>query len=199
MRDERVRALATTAGTLVGFGHLTSEAVSAVESLSARLGSPVRCLVEWNRVVLVDLDGRAHTTVHVRPEAINMARVNATLRAIDSLPSSGDIDDRELSRLNARLDEAAKISHAPLWLFVLACVAGAWGLALIYGARSPLSYVLIAVAAGSEACSAAGWAPTALPFPARRSRRLSSRDSLGAWPITWGLPPRRVWSRCAPP
>ena len=152
MRDERMRALATAARTLVGYGHLTSEAISAVESLSARLGLPVRCIVEWNRVVLVDIDGRAHTTVHVRPEAINMARVNATLRAIDSLPASGDIGDRELARLNSRLDEAASISHAPLWLFVLACIAGAWGLALIYGARSPLSYLLIALAAGIGGC-----------------------------------------------
>lgn len=147
MLDPRIQALATTAGTLIGDGHLTADTIEVVENLGRRLGRPVRCLVEWTHVTLLDGDDDPLVTVPIQPESINMARVSATLHALDELPATGAVDVAEIAALNERLGRAAAAGASPTWLFVVACVTGASALGFIFGVTSPSAYLVIAMAA----------------------------------------------------
>lgn len=165
-REERLGVVGQAAHLMLTHGSTTSGTVHAVEDLSRRLEVPVRLLPEWDGSVLASPDGQLHRRLVGSPTGVHMGAVvnaMAQLRA-DPKPSA-----RDLSR---RLETAASTPTYPLPVFALACITGACSLAAIFGARLPVSYALVAVAAGLGAVvrrwlGGRGVGPIGRPSPPR--------------------------------
>ncbi|QPT54506.1 threonine/serine exporter family protein [Rothia kristinae] len=141
-REERLGVVGQAAQLMLTHGSTTSGTVQAVEDLSRRLEVPVRLLPEWDGSVLASPDGRLHRRLIGSPTGVHMGVV---VNAMAQLRAQPKPSARELSR---RLEDAASTPAYPLPIFALACITGACSLAAIFGARLPVSYVLVAVAAG---------------------------------------------------
>jgi uncharacterized membrane protein YjjB (DUF3815 family) len=113
------------------------------------LGLSVAVFPRWGEIILQSEAEAGGTLVRIRsatPSFVAMNRVAALLRVVESVPAGGDP--------NAATRAIADIERMPpssLFLFALACAAGASALAIIFGASHLES---VALTAASAACGA---------------------------------------------
>lgn len=117
------------AAVLHANGNETEDSITAIRQAVAALSRPGEPDFDWDAVT---------------PTGINMARVEATLRAVDDLREhrSTPEDFRD------RVHRAATLPPSGPVRFTLACVVGAAALAIIFGVRHWPALAAICVAAG---------------------------------------------------
>lgn len=138
----RLRVVATAADLLLSNGNTTSSTVTVVEDLARRLDVPVRVVPAWDGSALLDADGRTIYRVEHSPTTVNMSVVIAVMATLHR------DDAKDVRRLSDDLATAGLKTPYNTAVFAGACVTGATALAVIFGARLPVSYLLIAIAAG---------------------------------------------------
>ena len=142
--------LLDTARALHENGQESSETQRTVKALGDRLRLKVDCLLEWGSITIVvdDVSGSQRTLVaEAQPSAVMMNRVEAVGLAAAALHD--DLRSRRAFLLSVH--DACIAPPAPLWMFVLACAAGASALSIIFGAQHPQAVILIAVGAAFTA------------------------------------------------
>lgn len=145
--DDRA-ALATilrAAESLHDNGQSTSMTLTAVRRLSRGLAQPAVLIPGWASVTAYDprRGGQDALVAAVQPNAVNMRRVAAVMRAVDEA-ESGPVYREDLDRA---LDAAAAVPPSSDLAFVTACGVGAAALAVVYGATDVRVIAVIAVAA----------------------------------------------------
>jgi uncharacterized membrane protein YjjP (DUF1212 family) len=159
--QDRANLVLTSARLLHINGQSTEETIRAVERLGRALGLSTALIPRWGELQLQVEEGpsRLVTLVKADPVGIDMARVSATMRAIESI-TRGELT---VSAGASRLRSIARMPPAPMWLFTLASAAGAAALAVIFGVRHVSAVGLIVASA------AAGAVVRRLPAVARKN------------------------------
>lgn len=148
-----VAVLAKTARILHENGQRTAVAERQVQQLAQALGVRARVGLGWDHVVVyTHADGQAaqaRLQLAASPANVNMARVIATTQALERAQHGATHDPAaRLTALNQALDHADNLPSSPTGLFVLAAVAGALALAVIFGGKHPPALALLATSAG---------------------------------------------------
>ena len=131
-------------------GQTTLHVVEDAERLAAALHCPARIFVGWDLLVLqpdAGTPGRDRL-VAVRPLAVDMGRVAATLDALERFCRGA----LTVAALRARLDHIAHLPPVSLTRFAAMAAAGAAALGVIFGATNPVILLLIAASGGAGAC-----------------------------------------------
>lgn len=142
---EALGTILRAAVALHDHGQSTSMTLTAVQRLSRGLAQPAVVIPGWSSVTAYDPrgGGRDALVAEARPNAVNMRRVAAVMRAVDEA-ERGPLDRAEVERA---LDAAEALPPSSDLAFVAACGAGAAALSLVFGATDVRVVVLIAVAA----------------------------------------------------
>lgn len=143
---DSLAVVTSTAHLLLSHGHATSGTIDVVDALAANQRLDVTILPDWVSTTFVDSTGTPLKQIPALPAAINMRVVTGVITAVDEAIASGEPADP--GQLLAKLREEG--SHKPFGMpiFVLGCVTGACALAVIFGARYPITYLMVALAAG---------------------------------------------------
>jgi uncharacterized membrane protein YjjB (DUF3815 family) len=148
---EHLDLLSVSARLLFENGETTNGIMRAVNRLGAAWGVRASILLRWGELILRVQDGGSSPygdIIAASPLGVDMSKVAATIASIDEL-CSGRGDPK------AARSALEKIAHFPpvsLARFALMAGAAAGALGVIFGARSPLALVLIAVSAAAGAC-----------------------------------------------
>jgi uncharacterized membrane protein YjjP (DUF1212 family) len=130
-------------------GQSTEQTMKASGKLSSALGVRGQIIPRWDGLQLL-VEGTGHPLsiqVAAAPVGVEMDRVSATMRTMDSM-ASGRLTP-ECGRKT--LAGISRSPPAPTWLFALAAAAGAVALGVIFGGRNPVAAALIFFSAGSGA------------------------------------------------
>jgi uncharacterized membrane protein YjjP (DUF1212 family) len=128
-------------------GQATEQTVAAAERLARTLGFRAEVMPRWGELQLQvqEKDGGVISQVAADPIGVDMARVAATMRAIDDVEAGRLAPDSAVDAISA----ISQAPPAPTWLFTLAAAAGAVALAVIFGVRHlPAEVLIFASAAG---------------------------------------------------
>jgi uncharacterized membrane protein YjjP (DUF1212 family) len=147
---EHLDLLSVSARLLFENGETTQRTGRAVSRLGAAWGVRASVLLRWGELILrVEDGGGSHEDIiAASPLGVDMRKVAATMASIDEV-CDGRGDPK------AARSALEKIAHFPpisLPRFALMAGAAAAALGVIFGARSPLALVLIAVSAAAGAC-----------------------------------------------
>ena len=148
--DARERLILAAASALHANGQDTGETIASISRLSAALELPTILFPGWGDLAIQTAIGGGRTYLHAgsaTPSGVSMNRVVAVMRCIDAVSARRV----PLADAEAAISRAAKAPPAALPMFVLACVAGASALAVIFGALHPASLGIIALSAGAGA------------------------------------------------
>ena len=148
--DASERLIRAAAGALHANGQDTEDTIASIGRLSTALARPAALFPGWSDMAIQSATGRERTYLHAEnatPSGVSMNRVAAVMRCIDAV-CAGRLS---LADAEAAIAQAGKAPPASLPLFVLACVAAASALALIFGALHPASLGIIASSAGAGA------------------------------------------------
>ncbi len=147
---ERCELLSKAAHALHSNGQETDETLRSVRKLSEHLSVSSDLFIGWGAIAL-QANGSAGKPLllvtHAVPSAVAMNRVEAVNLAIDSMCGRSLTPSTSLRAI----ESAGSLTPAPLWMFVLACAAGATALSLIFGA---VHYEAIAMIAAGSAVGA---------------------------------------------
>src|SRR5262245_27302212 len=148
LRD-RADLVLTSARLLHVNGQSTDETIRAAERLGRALGLTTSLIPRWGELQLEVEDGTSSllTVVKADPVGIDMARVSATMRAIDGM-TTGELT---ASAAANRLRSIALMPPAPIWLFTIAAAVGAAALSVIFGVRHVSAVALIVGSAAAGA------------------------------------------------
>ena len=143
---DSLAVVTSTAHLLLSHGHATSGTIDVVDALAVNQRLDVTILPDWVSTTFVDSTGTPLKEIPALPAAINMRVVTGVITAVDEAIESGEPADPV--QLLAKLREEG--SHKPFGMpiFVLGCITGACALAVIFGARYPVTYLMVALAAG---------------------------------------------------
>ncbi len=146
---ERCELLLNAAHALHANGQETEETLRTVAGMAQQLSVPSKMFIEWGALTLQaeDPDGMP-VVVHMQavPTSVAMNRVAAIYLALGM--------GGEPLAIRTALDAIQLAEHtkpAPLWLFALACAAGAAALSLIFGAVHKEAIGMIAAGAATGA------------------------------------------------
>ena len=140
---ERCELLLKAAHALHSNGQETEETLRSVRQLSQQLYVSSELFLSWDAVTLQTNDAAGkHLVLLTRavPSSVTMNRVEAVNLAIDGVRKQ----PLDLSAPLRAIEAAQDTSPAQLWMFVLACAAGATALALIFGAVHNEAIAMIA-------------------------------------------------------
>lgn len=147
--EERCGLLLSAARGLHENGQETGETLEAITRLGGVLGIKASLFPSWGElfVQISSTHGTVLRVIAATPSSVSMSRVTATLQTIEA------ICDGRIAGAEAKEALAAASRRPPsnLYLFVLACFAGASALALIFGAIHPQAVALIALSAATGA------------------------------------------------
>ncbi|MEH3132605.1 MAG: threonine/serine exporter family protein [Mycolicibacterium neoaurum] len=134
------------AAMLQNNGQSTGMTLAAVDRLNNGLGISTTLIPSWQSLILTDSgdDTGAAQAVPVSPTGVNIARVAAVMRVVDTA-EDGPV---ALDEVRGALTEAASLPLSHPILFILACAGGAGALAVIFGADNP-TVVLLAALTGA--------------------------------------------------
>ncbi len=142
--------LLETAQVLHVNGQETEETLQTVSRLSQQLSVTSQLLACWDAVMLqVNVPAQPSVVLVARavPSLVAMNRVQAINLAVDGMGESSTPLKATLQAIEA----AERLTPAPLWMFVLACAAGATALSLIFGAVHKEAMEMIAASAATGA------------------------------------------------
>ena len=147
--DEQAKLVLAFAKVLYVNGQATEQTVSAAERLARARGLHAALVPHWSELQLVanDRHGTLIAQAAAYPAGVEMNRVASTMRAIEDVVSGRLGPDVAVKAI----DDIARSSPAPTWLFVLAAAAGAVALAVIFGVKHFSAAILIFVSAGAGA------------------------------------------------
>src|SRR5262245_53641233 len=147
--QDRADLVLTSARLLHVNGQSTDETIRATERLGRALGLSTSLIPRWGELQLQVEDGTSSlvTLVKADPVGIDMARVSATMRAIDAM-TTGELT---ASATAIRLRSIALMPPAPMWLLTIASAVGAAALSVIFGVRHVSAVVLIVGSAAAGA------------------------------------------------
>jgi uncharacterized membrane protein YjjP (DUF1212 family) len=139
----------TAAGVLFSHGQMTDQVIEAGNRLGRSLGLTGSLSARWGALTWRHGPswGPAITRAGTYPTGINMARVAATMRAVSDI-ESGTLG---LQQAPGVLATAASRPSTSDLAFVLAAVAGALALAVIFGVQHLPAAVLIVLSTGCGA------------------------------------------------
>ena len=154
--EERCGLLLSAARALHENGQETGAALEAITRLGGALGIKATLFPTWGELFMqIDsTHGTVLSAIAATPSNVSMNRVTATLRAIEAICEGRIMGAAAKEALAA----ASRRSPSNLYLFVLACLAGASALALIFGAIHLQSVALIALSAAMGALLRRGMA-----------------------------------------
>jgi uncharacterized membrane protein YjjP (DUF1212 family) len=125
-------------------GQATEQTVAAAERLGRTLGLRSRVIPRWGDLQLLDeSDAVIQAGVSADPTGVDMARVAATMRAIEDMDGGRLAPESAANTINA----ISQMPPYPTWLFALAAGVGAAALAAIFGVEHLAAVVLIFVSA----------------------------------------------------
>jgi uncharacterized membrane protein YjjP (DUF1212 family) len=125
-------------------GQATEQTVAAAERLGRTLGLRSRVIPRWGDLQLLDeSDAVIQAGVSADPTGVDMARVAATMRAIEDMKGGRLAPDSAANAINA----ISQMPPYPTWLFAIAAGVGAAALAAIFGVEHLAAVVLIFVSA----------------------------------------------------
>src|SRR5262245_15648532 len=139
--EARADLVLTSARLLHVNGQSTEETITAAERLGRALGLSTALIPRWGELHLQVEDGASSliTAAKADPVGIDMARVSATMRVIDSI-TTGELT---ASAAASRLRSISLMAPAPMWLFTTASAVGAAALSVIFGVRHVSAVALI--------------------------------------------------------
>lgn len=123
-------------------GQSTGMTLTAVDRLNRGLGTSTTLIPSWACLHLIG-PGREIRVEAASPTGLSMRRV-ATAMAIIDKAQDGPLDPAEV---RAELAVAQRESLSNTWLFAVACATGAGALSVIFGARAPLTVLVVALSA----------------------------------------------------
>lgn len=146
MPDDHYRTVLAAAAVLYANGQSTAMTQTAVARLNSGLSVDTVLIPSWPMLTLT-ADGSRDTvlTEPISPTGINMRRVGSLMRVIDRA-QDGPLDLPTVERAVADAN-AEKPSNTVA--FTIACATGAGALAVIFGATSPLTVLLVAAGAAA--------------------------------------------------
>src|SRR5271170_2257532 len=142
--QEHYQTVLSFARALYVNGQATEQTVAAAERLGRTLGLCSRVIPKWGDLQLLGAsDAVIQGEVLADPTGVDMARVAATMRAIEDMEGGRLAPDSAANAINA----ISQMPPYPTWLFSLAAGVGAAALAAIFGVEHPAAVVLIFVSA----------------------------------------------------
>jgi uncharacterized membrane protein YjjP (DUF1212 family) len=130
-------------------GQATEQTVAAAARLGRAIGLRAEAIPRWGELQLQCEDAGANLASQVAadPTGVDMARVAATMKAIEDIEGGRLTPDAAARAIGA----IAKAPPVPTWLFTLAAGVGAVALALTFGVEHLPAAALIFVSAASGA------------------------------------------------
>jgi uncharacterized membrane protein YjjP (DUF1212 family) len=146
---DRADLVLTSARLLHVNGQSTDETIRSAERLGRALGLSTALIPRWGELQLQVEDGASSfvTLVKADPVGIDMARVSATMRAIDAM-TRGELTAAAAAN---RLRSISLMPPAPMWLLTIASAVGGAALSVIFGVRHVSAVALIAGSAAAGA------------------------------------------------
>jgi uncharacterized membrane protein YjjP (DUF1212 family) len=126
-------------------GEATQQTVASAERVGRSLDVHAKVMARWGDLQLQVEDGdrKLLSVVEAAPTGIEMDRVASTQQAIEEL-AAGRLAPRDALQAIHAIEQKPP---APIWLFTLACAAGAVALAVIFGIEHLPAAALIALSA----------------------------------------------------
>jgi uncharacterized membrane protein YjjB (DUF3815 family) len=183
--EDRCSLLLSAARSLHENGQETGETIAAISHLGGALGIKASLFPAWGELfVQIDSNhGSVLSAIAATPSNVSMNRVTATLRTIEAICEGRIVGADAKEALAA----ASRRPPSELYLFVLACVAGAVALALIFGASHLQALALIAFSAAIGALLRRGMARFGIGSFLQVFSAASIAGFVGALAVRWQI------------
>jgi uncharacterized membrane protein YjjP (DUF1212 family) len=144
--EENFNCMLLVAETLHANGQETKETIASVARMSKAFQYESYLSIGWEEIYLQVSDGKTtlNRFIAVQPSKINMTQVASTMKLVATFESKS----RTSKELKNELLLIAKLPSANNYIFIVACVAGAVALSIIFGAKNPYAMVLTGISAG---------------------------------------------------
>ena len=167
-------------------GQETEETVRTVEKFGTAIGVPAHLSPSWGLVLVSTISEEGHPRLvlaHATPSGVAMNRVKALTDIVSSVCSAR----MPLQEAQVHMAAAAKQSPSVLWLYILACSAGASALGLIFGVSHTRTLILITACAGLGAILRRWLATWSIGNVSQAFFAALLAGLTGGWAVHWHL------------